>query len=278
MTERIATYARVSTDEQAGHDTIEAQLHACREHCARSGWGVAAEFRDEGVSGTVPLDERPAGMRLLEAVGEGQFDRVVVHHLDRLARDVVECVRAFKTLRAMGAPVVSASEAWDDTPQGRLIFTIFAAFAEFENGLIRQRMMAGHARGVREGSYFASTTPYGYLRDGRGLKPDPDQAPVVRDIFTWAAVGRLKLREIAERLNGLGIPSPSHARRLAYRAQSGWMPSTLYKIITAPRYVGRGHYAGETMACPALVDEGLFNAAREAIRRRRHPRGRRRVG
>ena len=64
---RAAIYARVSTDEQASRGTIENQIHSCRDYCEKAGFEVIEEFLDEGVSGTIPLIERPEGARLIAA-------------------------------------------------------------------------------------------------------------------------------------------------------------------------------------------------------------------
>lgn len=270
MGERIAIYARVSTEDQAERDTIEAQLHTCREHAEFLDAQVVAEYRDEGVSGTVPLDERPEGRRLLEAAEEKLFDCVLIYRLDRLAREMTLGLRAFKQLESAGTPVTSVSETWDDSPSGRFMYREFMNIAELERDLIRDRTTAGRRRRVRSGKYLASRTPYGYeyLPETGQLKPHPEQAEVVRRMFRWALEG-LGLMAISERLRDEGIPSPH-----ADRSQWEWHISTVHRILTAPRYIGKGTYAGEPMPCPALVDERTFSTVQQVLRRRAkdHPR------
>lgn len=269
MNERVAIYARVSTDEQAEKQTIENQIHACREYCANQGLEVVAEFRDEGISGAIPLDERPEGRRLLEVAPHGLFDCVVIYRLDRLAREMAQGLRAFKQLEKAGNPLVSVSESWDDSPAGRFMYREFMSIAELEKDLIRDRMMAGRARRVRSGKYQASVTPFGYsyTPETGQLKPHRDNAEVVRQIFQWALEG-LGLKAIALRLDAAGEPPPSasHPKR---RSSWGWHHTTVHKILTAPRYVGRNTYGGEPMTCPALVDEETFDAVQKALRQRR---------
>ena len=84
--ERVAIYARVSTDEQAERQTIADQLDACREYCRAKGYEVITEFRDDGVSGAMPFDERPQGKLLLGVARDGLFSKVVVYCVDRLGR------------------------------------------------------------------------------------------------------------------------------------------------------------------------------------------------
>jgi site-specific DNA recombinase len=96
---QAAIYARVSTAGQEERHTIESQLVACREYAEHQGYDVVGEFKDDGVSGAVPFDERPEGARLLEMAQEGLFDRVVIYTVDRLGRDTSEGIIAVRRLR-----------------------------------------------------------------------------------------------------------------------------------------------------------------------------------
>ena len=88
---RAAIYARVSTDEQAERQTIENQLAACPAYCERQGHEVFAEYLDEGVSGTVPFIERPAGAQLIAAAEASELDLAITYRLDRYGRDALVC-------------------------------------------------------------------------------------------------------------------------------------------------------------------------------------------
>jgi site-specific DNA recombinase len=266
---RAGIYCRVSTDEQAERQTIEGQLDACREYCQAKGYEIVAEFRDDGISGATPFDERPEGKRLLEVAGDGLFSKVVVYCVDRLGRDVVEGSLARKELERRGAPLEFVIQSFDGTPEGQLAFNIFLSFAEYERGVIRRRTMAGRARRVKGGKYQASHAPFGYIysQEAGQLELHPDNADIVRQMFHWAREG-LGLKAIATRLEQMGIepPSPEHPRR---KSNWGWHFTTVYKMLTSPRYMGRNTYAGEPMTCPAIVDEATFKAVQEGLRRRK---------
>src|SRR5919205_2411009 len=87
-TPRVALYARVSTEDQAERQTVQAQLDFLRKLADLHHWVVAGEYVDDGVSGTVPLDQRPDGKRLLEDAAARRFGTVVLYRLDRLGRKV----------------------------------------------------------------------------------------------------------------------------------------------------------------------------------------------
>src|SRR5437764_13423074 len=84
----VAIYARVSTEDQAERQTVQAQLDFLRKLSDLHGWPIAGEYVDDGVSGTIPLDARPDGRRLLADAGAHSFTTVLLYRLDRLGRQV----------------------------------------------------------------------------------------------------------------------------------------------------------------------------------------------
>ena len=71
MTKRVCVYARVSTLDQ----TVDNQLIELRDHCSRMGWEVVKEYSDEGLSGTLSRDKRPALNSLIKDGNRKRFDR-----------------------------------------------------------------------------------------------------------------------------------------------------------------------------------------------------------
>src|SRR5687767_13156766 len=148
---RAALYARVST--VAGQDPAM-QLRELREYCARRRWEIAGEFVDAGFSGST--QRRPQLDRLFALARKAEFNAVVVYRYDRFARSLRQLVNALGDFDALGVQFVSLHEGVDtSTPNGRLIFGIFASIAEFERELIRDRVRSGlaaaRARGKRLG-------------------------------------------------------------------------------------------------------------------------------
>jgi DNA invertase Pin-like site-specific DNA recombinase len=148
---RAALYARVST--HTGQDP-EMQLLELRDYCHRRGWEFAGEYVDIGVSGS--RERRPQLDRLLTDCRRRCIDAVVVYRYDRFARSLRQLVNALAEFDALGILFVSLHEGVDtSTPNGRLVFGIFASIAEFERELIRERVRSGLAaartRGARLG-------------------------------------------------------------------------------------------------------------------------------
>ena len=138
---RAAIYARVSTHNG---QNPEMQLDEVREYCGRRGWKIVGEYVDEGISGS--KEHRPALDRLLSDCRKRLVDSVVVYRYDRFARSLRQLVNALEEFRALGIDFVSLHEGVDtSTPNGRLVFGIFASIAEFERELIRDRVRSGLA-------------------------------------------------------------------------------------------------------------------------------------
>ena len=141
---RVALYARVSKSN--GCQDPEMQLRELREYAARRGWTIAAEYVEHISSAR---ERRPELEKLLAECRKRRFDAVVVYRYDRFARSLPQLVNALDEFRALGIDFVSLHEGVDtSTPNGRLIFGIFASIAEFERELIRDRVRSGlaHAR------------------------------------------------------------------------------------------------------------------------------------
>jgi DNA invertase Pin-like site-specific DNA recombinase len=147
---KVALYGRVSTAEQ----NAAMQLEELRAYCGRRQWDIVEEFIDAGVSGS--KESRPALNRLLVDAKRRKFDAVLVYRYDRFARSLRQLVNALAEFDALGIHFVSLHEGVDtSTPNGRLVFGIFASIAEFERELIRGRVRSGlaaaRARGKRLG-------------------------------------------------------------------------------------------------------------------------------
>src|SRR3974390_600914 len=137
---RAAIYARVSTSNR-GQD-VSMQTGELRQFAAARGWAVAGEYGDTGISGR--KDQRPDGDRMLAEARRRRFDCVLVCRYDRFARSLRHLVNALEEFRALGIDFVSLHEGVDtSTPNGRLVFGIFASIAEFERELIRDRVKSG---------------------------------------------------------------------------------------------------------------------------------------
>src|SRR6478672_12438940 len=116
----------------------------------RREWTTVKEYVDKGISGA--KERRPALDNLLADCRRRAVDCVVVYRYDRFARSLRQLVNALEEFRGLGIDFVSLHEGVDtSTPNGRLVFGIFASIAEFERELIRDRVRSGLAAAKAKG-------------------------------------------------------------------------------------------------------------------------------
>jgi DNA invertase Pin-like site-specific DNA recombinase len=146
---RAAIYARVSTDDK-GQDP-ETQFGLLRNYCQARGW-EAKEYVDYA-SGKV--SKRPGLHQLQNDIAWHRVNTVVIYRFDRLTRSLRELLDLGEDWNNRGVDLISLSENVDTTSiQGKLVFQIMGAMAEFESSLIGERVRAGLARAKRQGKHI----------------------------------------------------------------------------------------------------------------------------
>lgn len=236
---RVALYLRVSSDEQRERESIKTQREFFEQYSELYGLEVTEIYADDGISGTIPLHERPEGRRLLEDARAENFETLLVYRLDRLGRSLLVIVDAAERLEITGVALRSATEPIDTSnPSGRLIFQMLASFAEYERETIRERTRAGLHRAFRGGMY-TGCIPYGYrLNRDVQLEIVPEEAGFVRDLISNIADGSTLYGE-AKRLNELGVSSPGQRYGTGERKPgSSCSTTTISNIVHQSAYSG----------------------------------------
>jgi site-specific DNA recombinase len=229
-------------------------------------------YEDDGVSGTIPLHERPEGRRLLEDAREGKFQTVLVKKLDRLGRTLLVIVDAHDRLAEAGGALKSATEPIDTSaPSGRLIFQMLASFAEYDRESIRERTQAGLHRAWTNGAHMGAI-PYGYdIAEDGAFVVVPEEAEVVKEILANIAGGATLYSE-AKRLNDLGLPSPgSRFKGRPRKHGRSWLHSTIRSLVHQRAYSGihrvslNGGKGFAEREVPAIVPPTLQERALAAL-------------
>lgn len=193
----VVGYLRVSTDEQADSGLgLAAQRAAVEAACAAKGWTVGEWCVDEGVSGSVAPADRPAMARALGLLDTAQAGALVAAKVDRLSRDVAHLLALRDRARRDGWRLVALDLGMDSaTPSGDLVFTMFAAFAEWERERIRERTRDALAAKKAAGA-----------RLGRPVSAESEPA---RNRLRELLHERLPLGTIAASLNAEGHTTPT---------------------------------------------------------------------
>ena len=136
-TNKVAIYARVSTDEQS----LDPQLRDLGEYCQLRKW-EPTEYLDHGISGA--KDSRPGWNDCWDALQKGKVRVLVVHSLDRLGRSLPHLVKIITYMTERNITLVSFRENIDlSTSAGRMLAGIFSVLAEYERSIISERTKAG---------------------------------------------------------------------------------------------------------------------------------------
>lgn len=245
--QRLAIYARVSTDEQREGQTIDSQVSELERFAREKTWPITGIYKDDGWSGGVM--ERPELDHLRDDARKGLFDAVLINDVDRLARDVAHLGVIKRDLERQGIKVMFRKLPSDTSPTSNLMVNILGSFAEFERELISDRTRRGrrHKIEVRK-QYLGSNTAYGYRyvpidrltgREGI-LQIEPEEAKVVQQMFSWVDAEGLSGRRVQNRLNELKIPPRKRARC--------WGKSSVLRILHCETYAGVWHY-NKNQAC-----------------------------
>src|SRR5437016_3564942 len=169
VTPHVALYMRVSSEDQAERGTIGAQRDFLRQFADLYSLPVLEEYEDDGITGTLPLSQRPAGRRLLDDAQSGRFGCVLVYRVDRLGRSLTALLEAHTVLSQTGITIRSATEPFDtSTSIGTFLFQLLGSLAELEKSTITERMSLGRDRVVRNGAWPGGVIPFGYALDHEG--------------------------------------------------------------------------------------------------------------
>lgn len=174
------SYIRVSTDGQRDNSSPEEQR---RKNAAVADYhGLSDDlcvFEDLGVSGAIPLAERPGGAVMWENLEEG--DVVCVSKLDRAFRSAEDALVTSRKLRERGVDLIVADLSVDPITKngiGKIFFNLMASFAEFERERISERLSGGAAAKRARGGFGGGRRPFGYdiVGSGKESRLEPNVA------------------------------------------------------------------------------------------------------
>lgn len=248
---RLAIYLRVSTEEQAriggeaeGY-SIPSQRDACLAKVRAMGGIVAEEYVEAGES--AKSADRPELQRMLRDLKPRRIDYVLVHKIDRLARNRADDVAINASIARAGAKLLSVSEPVDDTPAGRLLYNMMADVAQYHSDNLAVEVLKGMNKKAQLGG-TPYRAPLGYLnktelRDGvrvAWIEIDPERGPLVRWLLEEYATGEWTVRQLAIALENKGLRSRG-TRKSAPRPV---VAQTIHRLLKNPYYFGVVPYRG----------------------------------
>jgi len=257
-------YIRVSTDRQVQGASLETQERDCRLMCERNGWELLRLFREEGESAKTA--DRPQLQELLTfcRISKPRPDYVVVHHIDRWARNGQDHDMLRNYLLRLGVKLRSYSQRLGEDPYGQFYERIMSGQAELDNKLRGERSLAGMKTRL-QGGRWPFKAPLGYIngRDSAGNKtliPDPERAPFISQAFDLFATALHTREQVRTQMNALGLRSVN---------DKPLSPETFSRILRNPRYAGILSVSGWDIESQAdykpLVSVKVFHRVQEIL-------------
>lgn len=198
-------YSRVSTARAAEEgESLGAQERALRGYAMMHGLVLDHVYVERGVSGSVPLSQRPEGAKLMAALKRG--DVILTPKLDRCFRSALDALDVLNRLKVQGVSLHMLDLGGDVTGNGisKLVFTILSAVAEAERDRIRERITDVKRDQRTRGRYLGGTIPFGWqVGDAGELVPIPGQQEAISVMRRMQEDGA-SLRVIADAVRAQG--------------------------------------------------------------------------
>lgn len=247
---RIAEYIRVSHEEQVIHGlSIEAQSTALDEWAKANNAQIVGKYVDAGLSARKPAYKRPELQRLLLDVEAGRIDIIVFTKLDRWFRNVAEYHKVQEILEKHNVTWRAIHEDYEtETSSGRLKVNIMLAVAQDEADRTSERIKAVFHRKKQKGEPCSGAVPIGFVMENKKIVIDKENAPIVKEIFSYYIATR---------------SAYATQRYLSAKYGIQYHATTIRKILQNQRYIGIDN--GVDGACEPIIDEHTFALAQEIL-------------
>ena len=223
----IAAYCRVSTEKEAQLDSLSNQKEFFTAYAQRQGHTLVRLYADAGISGT-SLKKREAFRQLLLDAEKGLFQQVVVKDVSRFARNTVDALQSIRKLKSLGIHTLFLTASMDTMGDSEFILTLFSAMAQEESGNLSKRVKWGKKINAEKGRVPREVFGYRHL-DVFTLAIDPEEARVVREIFSLYVDHGLGCRTISQTLNQEGAYTKHGCQ---------WNPRGVRRVLVNPIYCG----------------------------------------
>ena len=225
---RVVAYVRVSAEKDTAIASLENQATTYVEQIkANPEWEFAGIYEDRGISGTKEM--RPQFQRMLKDCRDGKIDLILTKSFTRFARNTVVLLETLRELKGLGIEVVFEKDNIRSLNEsGELLITLLAAFAQAESQSSSENQKWRIRKSFEEGRLANGGRMLGYRLENDTLTVIPDEAEVVRQIFTDYLSG-MGIRAIAKKLNF------QHIRTIR---QKEWQPCSVRALLINEKYTG----------------------------------------
>lgn len=184
----VALYARFSSDNQRS-ESIDAQIRAMKAYCQQKHFIIVNTYVDEAKSATT--DRRPAFQQMIADSSSRTFDILLVHKLDRFARNRYDSAVYKRELKKNGVAVYSVLENLDDSLESIMMESVLEGMSEYYSQNLAREVMKGMRETALQCKHTGGKPPLGYDVDAvtRKLVINPEEAEAVKLIFAMYSMG-----------------------------------------------------------------------------------------
>jgi site-specific DNA recombinase len=204
---RAVIYCRVSTKEQTQNLSLATQEKQCRGFCKQHQFAVAEVFIERGESAKTAERTKFKEMLAYLRENKGQVQQVVVYSISRFARSIHDHLSVRNQIGRLGITLRSVTEPFDDSSTGKLMESILASFAQFDNDVRAERTVAGMQAAMEKGRWTFKP-PLGYRsgsKDGPSILPDDERSPLVKEGFRLMSTGLYSQPQTLDMLRKRGL-------------------------------------------------------------------------
>ena len=277
--QNVAAYARVSVENELTDHSLSNQIEYYSNYIkTHPGWRFAGVYADEGLTGTKM--NRPGFQNLLRDCDGGKIDIILTKSLSRFSRNTLDLLNTTRHLKDLGINVWFEREnIWSMSHDGELMLTLLASFAQEESRSVSENTRWAIRKRFEQG-LESNPLLYGYRWDGKEHHIVPEEAQIVREVFSSYLEG-MTPDGIAAMMRKRGIKPPEGGDfsyslvRAMLRTEKYTGDSILQKTfgedhLTKKRRINRGqrpmYYATETH--PPIISKQMFDDVQAEIRRR----------
>lgn len=270
-----AIYTRKSHEDglEQAFNSLDAQRESALAYIhsqQHEGWeAIHTQYDDGGYSGGNL--ERPALTQLIEDIKQGKVDIVIVYKVDRLSRSLTDFAKLVELFDEHHVSFVSVTQQFNTThSMGRLTLNILLSFAQFEREVTGERIRDKIAASKKKGLWMGGTPPLGYDIKERALHINPQEAQLVKRIFTLFIQGNSCL-DISNTLNKEKITNKRwQTQQGHWRGGGKFTPNQIHRLLNKRIYLGQIHHKGTyyTGNHQAIIDEVLWDKAQHRLNKR----------
>lgn len=184
---KAVVYARYSSDNQR-EESIEAQIRAINEYSKQNNIQIMKIYTDEAKSAT--SDDRPQFLQMIKDSAMGLWSGIIVHKLDRFARNRYDSAFYKKKLKENGVRLISVLEHLDDSPESIILESVLEGMAEYYSKNLSREVMKGMKETALQCKHTGGKPPLGYdVTVDKTYIINPNESKIVKLIFQLYADG-----------------------------------------------------------------------------------------